>query len=73
MALGKQSEHHGLAHMHTGPESIEEFEETIDELKTAIFDAWEDTEVDSLKNLLHSMPRRLFEVASKEGGPIGLL
>ncbi|KIH45276.1 hypothetical protein ANCDUO_24686, partial [Ancylostoma duodenale] len=56
--------------MHTGPESIGKFEETIDELKTAIIDVRDDTEVDSLNNLLHSMPKSLLEVACKEGEPI---
>ncbi|EPB78676.1 hypothetical protein ANCCEY_02195 [Ancylostoma ceylanicum] len=43
---------------------------TIDDLKTAVIEAWEDVEDDTLKNLVNSMPNRLFEVASRQGGPI---
>ncbi|EYC03119.1 hypothetical protein Y032_0096g2948 [Ancylostoma ceylanicum] len=44
--------------------------QTIDDLKTAVIDAWEDVEDDTLRNLVNSMPNRLFEVASRQGGPI---
>ncbi|EYB96308.1 hypothetical protein Y032_0151g2804 [Ancylostoma ceylanicum] len=44
--------------------------QTIDDLKTAVIEAWEDVEDDTLKNLVNSMPNRLFEVASRQGGPI---
>ncbi|RCN33912.1 transposase, partial [Ancylostoma caninum] len=41
---------------------------SIEELKKAIIDAWEDVEDNALRNLVSSMPSRLFEVASKQGG-----
>lgn len=43
--------------------------DTIDELKAAILKAWENIEPNILKNLVASMPKRIFQVIERAGRP----
>ena len=41
-----------------------------EELKQALIEAWRATDEEHLRNLVSSMPHRLFDVAPKQGGAI---
>ncbi|XGW12542.1 hypothetical protein V3C99_013322, partial [Haemonchus contortus] len=41
-----------------------------EELKRALIEAWRATDEEHLRNLVSSMPHRLFDVAPKQGGAI---
>ncbi|KIH43155.1 hypothetical protein ANCDUO_26845 [Ancylostoma duodenale] len=43
---------------------------TVDDLKTAILEAWDQIDDNTIQNLVKSMPRRIFEVIRNDGGPI---
>ncbi|KIH54896.1 hypothetical protein ANCDUO_14954 [Ancylostoma duodenale] len=43
---------------------------TIDDLKAAMLEAWDQIDDNTIQNLLESMPRRIFEVICNDGGPI---
>lgn len=42
---------------------------SIAELKVAVSEAWENFEMEILKNLVGSMPKRIFQVIERAGGP----
>ena len=42
----------------------------VEELKAAVIEAWDHIDEDTMRNLVDSMPNRLYEVATKHGGPI---
>jgi len=44
--------------------------ETVAELKTAIEAAWMEVEPETIKNLIFSMPNRIFQLISKHGNQI---
>jgi len=44
--------------------------ETVAELKTAIEAAWMEVEPETIKNLISSMPNRIFQLISKHGNQI---
>lgn len=43
---------------------------TVNELNAAISEAWDSVEPSIIKNLINSMPNRIFSIISKGGGPI---
>ena len=42
---------------------------SIGKLKVAVSEAWEDFEMEISKNLVGSMPKRIFQVIERAGGP----
>ncbi|XGW06227.1 hypothetical protein V3C99_016496 [Haemonchus contortus] len=44
--------------------------QVTEELKRAVIEAWRAIDEEHLRNLVSSMPRRLFDVAPKQGGAI---
>jgi transposase len=43
--------------------------QSVNELQIAIIQAWEGIQVDTLRQLVRSMPNRLFELIQSNGGP----
>ncbi|KIH48303.1 hypothetical protein ANCDUO_21629 [Ancylostoma duodenale] len=43
---------------------------TVNDLKAAILEAWDQVDDNTIQNLVKGMPRRIFQVIRKDDGPI---